>query len=144
MLHKVPKDGWAGAATDGERWRWALMQAGEYSAAEAQHAMYVWATFLRSQFGVQTMAYYGGGVGRTSPDGKTDESGPYAVYSLKDEETIARLATGIKRITLPDEYNYISQLEAVTAMAAEGVYARERADGAGGRVTRIGSSTTRR
>ena len=124
ILHQVSKGGWDGAKTDGERWRWALMQASEYSASESQHAKMVWAEFLRGQFGVQTMAYYGGAIGRSAEDGKKDESGPYAVYTLKDEETIARLATGIKRFTLPDEFNYIKQLEAV-AKVPEQAYTQQ-------------------
>ena len=32
---------------------------------------------------------------------------PHALQTLKDDETIARLATGIKRFTLPDEFNPI-------------------------------------
>ena len=44
--------------------------------------------------------------------GETDEeqpqkTGPYAVQTLADDETIARLATGIKRFKLPDEFNFI-------------------------------------
>ena len=42
---------------------------------------------------------------------RRDESGAYAVSSLKDTETIARLATGIKRFDLPDEFNYIKLWE---------------------------------
>ena len=137
------KGGWAGAKTDGERWRWALMQAGEYSVAEAQHAQFVWGQFLHSQFGVQTMAYYGAAMGGTGDDAKKNESGPYAVFTLKDEETIARLATGVKRFTLPDEFNYIKQLEAVAnadrdygyMVSAMGALAQHGGPYAGGRGT---------
>ena len=43
----------------------------------------------------------------TSADGRPEASGPYALDTLKDDETIARLATGIKRFKLPDEFNPI-------------------------------------
>ena len=36
---------------------------------------------------------------------KEDESGTYALHTLGENETIARLATGIKRFKLPDEFN---------------------------------------
>ncbi len=46
--------------------------------------------------------------GRMDSDSeKKDESGPYDLFGLKEDETIARLATGIKRFTMPDEFNYI-------------------------------------
>jgi hypothetical protein len=40
-------------------------------------------------------------------DTKKDTSGTYELHTLKDSETIARLATGIKRFTLPDEHNFV-------------------------------------
>ncbi|HVT79520.1 MAG TPA: alpha-2-macroglobulin family protein [Phycisphaerae bacterium] len=122
VLHQIPKGGWAAAKTDGERWRWALMQAGEYSPAEKQHANLMWGEFLRDQFGVQTMAYYGGLIGSSGDNAKNDESGPYAVHTLKDGETIARLASGVKRLSLPDEFNYIKQLELVANSTTDANY----------------------
>lgn len=69
------------------------------------------AQFLQNQFDVQTMAYggYGGNVGRggDNKSGKKDEAGPYAVSTLAEDETIARLADGVKRFKLPDEFNFI-------------------------------------
>ena len=46
-------------------------------------------------------------------DIRRDESGPYALATLKDNETIARLANGIKRFTMPDEFNYIKIFQQV-------------------------------
>ena len=40
-------------------------------------------------------------------DTQEDESGTYALHTLGENETIARLATGIKRFKLPDEFNFI-------------------------------------
>ena len=46
--------------------------------------------------------------GPTSDDEtRKDESGPFAVGTLTEDETIARLANGIKRFKLPFEFNYI-------------------------------------
>ena len=54
------------------------------------------------------MAYYGRYFGRQSrDDGKKDESGTYELHTLSEDETIARLASGIKRFKLPDEFNFI-------------------------------------
>jgi tetratricopeptide (TPR) repeat protein len=54
VFHKIPKS-WVDAKTDGERWRWCLMQATEYSPAVGDRAKLTFATFLRGQFDVQTM-----------------------------------------------------------------------------------------
>jgi len=115
VLHTVPKS-WKEAATDGQRWRWSLTKASETSKLAARQATFTFAEFLRSQFGVRTMAQYGyfgrGGVGAASDDDtKSDESGPYAVRTLAEDETIARLANGIKRFKLPEEFNFIHLLQ---------------------------------
>jgi uncharacterized protein YfaS (alpha-2-macroglobulin family) len=101
--------GWSKAANDGERWRWALMQAAEYDAGRAVDMKWRFAQFLHNQFGVQTMAYYGRFWGRPQSDDETDEdtSGTYELHTLKDTETIAKLATGVRRFTLPDEFNFV-------------------------------------
>lgn len=107
VFYKMPKT-WADAKNDGERWRFLLMQAMEMDASRTGEARMKFATFLDQQFGVRTMAYSGGRMfGRPADDSKKDESGPYAVSTLKNNETIAQLATGIKRFELPDEFNFI-------------------------------------
>ena len=52
-------------------------------------------------------------VRRGAADGRPEASGPYALDTLKDDETIARLATGIKRFKLPDEFNPIKIYETI-------------------------------
>ena len=106
VFHRIPKS-WQDAASDGQRWRWCLVQAVEADAARADEVRYTFATFLRGQFDVQTMGGYGSPYGRSRDDSRKDESGPYAVATLGEDETIARLATGIKRFKLPDEFNFI-------------------------------------
>ncbi|MDB5291448.1 MAG: alpha-2-macroglobulin domain protein, partial [Phycisphaerales bacterium] len=113
VYHKLPKS-WKEAATDGERWRWCLMQASEMSPEYASRATYTFAEFLRGQFDVQSMAQFGysfgrhaGGGAESDDDTKKDESGPFAVSTLSEDETIARLASGIKRYKLPFEFNFI-------------------------------------
>jgi len=114
VFHKMPKS-YEAAASDGERWRWMLVQAAEYDRTRINEVDMMFANFLREQFGVQTMAYYGWGfgAGADEDDKAENKSGTYALHTLSDEETIARLATGIRRFKLPDEFNYIKIYERV-------------------------------
>jgi uncharacterized protein YfaS (alpha-2-macroglobulin family) len=105
IFHTVPKT-FESAETDGQRWRWCLETANEIDPGRHSIPMQ-FANFLHNQFGVQTMASYGWRFGGDADDGKEDESGTYALPTLGENETIARLATGIKRFNLPDEFNYI-------------------------------------
>ncbi|MGK0188984.1 MAG: hypothetical protein ACI9R3_004800 [Verrucomicrobiales bacterium] len=112
VFYSLPTS-WAAAKNDGERWRWALAQAGSVSKAAAARSTLSYAQFLQQQFGVQTMA---GGArvpfGRDSEeDGK--KSGKFAVHTLAENETIARLADGVQRFTLPDDADFIRILRAL-------------------------------
>jgi len=108
VYYHVPKS-WETAASDGERWRWALVQAAECGPGTKHSADWQFAEFLLNQFGVQTMADYGWFFGRAAEadETKKDESGTWELHTLGEDETISRLATGIKRFKLPDEFNYI-------------------------------------
>jgi len=105
IYYTVPKT-WKDARNDGQRWRWCLLQATETSPALARQVRLDFANFLRQQFDVQTMAG-GGRFGRAGDDEEPGKEGPFAVRTLGEEETIARLANGIKRFVLPDEFNFI-------------------------------------
>ena len=109
VFHRVPAD-FAAAATDGARWRWLLQQAAAVDPGLAGHeAQLELATFLRGQFGPETLAEYGAFFQRVpdEDDARKDESGTWALHTLRDNETIARLANGVKRFTLPDEFDFI-------------------------------------
>jgi alpha-2-macroglobulin len=110
VYYKVPKS-YETSQNDGQRWRWMLTQAVEFEPARVNEADMILANFMRGQLGVQTMAQYGrrfrGG------DDKEDTSGTYALHTLTDDETIARLATGTKRFKIPDEFNWIKIYERV-------------------------------
>jgi uncharacterized protein YfaS (alpha-2-macroglobulin family)/tetratricopeptide (TPR) repeat protein len=117
VYHHAPKS-WDAAATDGERWRWCLVQAMENDASNADQVRFEFAQFLESQFGVQTMAYYGWFFGRMNDDDSDkNESGTFALHTLGEDETIARLATGIKRFKLPEEFNHIRIYQQILADA---------------------------
>src|SRR2546430_11599311 len=94
------------------------MQTAELAPSEASRATYTLAAFLREQFDVQTMAQAGypvrfgrrGGAVRGMPrpavvadDTRQDESRPYAVSTLREDETIARPAHRLQPVQLPDE-----------------------------------------
>jgi len=107
VYHSIPET-WETATSDGERWRWALLQVMEYAPTITQQVRYHFADFLKNQFGVQTLAqqrWFARGL--QYDDARKDESGTYALHTLGESETIARLATGIKRFNLPDEFNFI-------------------------------------
>src|SRR5262249_310216 len=109
IYYHIPKS-YETAGNDGERWRWMLSQAAEFDPARVGEIDMLLASFCRGQFGVQTMAQFGRPFRGDKGDGAT---GTFALHTLKDDETIARLATGIKRFTLPDEFNWIKISERV-------------------------------
>src|SRR5262249_25653604 len=63
VYHKVPAT-WEKAASDGERWRWNLVQCAELAPARVNEVDMIFAGFLQSQFGVRTLAQYGYHFGR--------------------------------------------------------------------------------
>ncbi|WP_168205137.1 alpha-2-macroglobulin family protein [Bythopirellula goksoeyrii] len=115
VYYEVP-DSWKTATSDGERWRWILKQIVEWQPANENYVLLTRAKFLQSQFGVQTLSEYGWWFGRSQQAGdEKEETGTFALHTLGENETIARLATGIERFTLPDENNYIKLFEQVAA-----------------------------
>ena len=106
VYYAVPK-AFEKAAGDGERWRWCLTQAMEYDPGQRNTVMHTWATFLYTQFGEPTLNDYGWFFSREAKDNTDTESAAWKLETLKDGETIARLATGIKRFNLPDDQNFL-------------------------------------
>ena len=107
VFHYLPKS-WKSAKSDGERWRWALHRAIETYESNRHAVRMQFASFLREQFGVQTMQQDAHFFSRpVQADKDRDNSGSYELHTLGENETIARLAIGIRRFALPDEFNYI-------------------------------------
>ncbi|MDO4558054.1 MAG: hypothetical protein Q4C47_03720, partial [Planctomycetia bacterium] len=104
------------AVNDGERWRWCLEQTAEADASRLGEIRIEWASFLASQFGVQTLGegFYGRNSDTELP--QSLRSARFQLESLDDTETIARLADGVRRFELPPEFNYIRVLRDVTEM----------------------------
>ncbi len=124
IFYHTPKS-YPDAHSDGERWRWMLSQAVEFDPSLRNEVDVLFADFLRQQFDVQTMAHAIRPF--ASNDSKDERAGIFAVSTLGDDETIARLATGIKRFKLPDEFNWIKIYERVAARgkSAYGDHARD-------------------
>ncbi|MFZ5830538.1 MAG: alpha-2-macroglobulin family protein [Planctomycetota bacterium] len=105
IYYYVPKS-FEAAKNDGERWRWCLEQAGEVDPARMNDVRMTFADFLYHQFGSVTLAQWGWFFG-SPPEDEKAETGTWALHTLGEDETIARLATGVKRFKLPDEFNFI-------------------------------------
>ncbi len=116
IFYHTPES-YAASQSDGERWRWMLSQVVEFAPQRRAEIDTLFAQFLREQFGVTTLAYYSGFFGRQDNEGV--ESGTYALHTLGENETIARLATGVKRFTLPDEFNFIKIYQNVATLPEE-------------------------
>src|SRR5262249_27736054 len=112
ILHYTPKS-WKLAASDGERWRWLLVQAVEFDSNKAHAVDMLFAEFTRCQLGVQAMAFYGWRFGNIDDKEGNKKPGTFQLHTLKENEPIARLATGLKRFENPDEFNWIKVYQRV-------------------------------
>jgi len=104
VYHRLPPS-WADAQSDGERWRWALGQMAALGLD--REARREFAAFLDHQFGVRTLAGQAWMQRDAEDDTRKDESGVWALHTLAEDETIARLACGVRRFRMPDEFNFI-------------------------------------
>lgn len=106
VYHQVPES-WETAKSDGERWRWCLWQASRLDPTRSAEVRYEFASFLRHQFDVHTVAQYGWPADWDTEQSTETSSAAFQVHTLTDKETLARLATGVKRFELPDEFNFL-------------------------------------
>lgn len=114
VFHAEPAS-WPEAATDGERWRWALAEAARRHPPRADEALWRRARFAHELYGVQTMSRFGAlPIGRDG-DGANDTAGPWSVAGLAENETIAQLASGARRFTLPPDYAFIPLMRELSA-----------------------------
>lgn len=116
VLHELPAS-WEQANNDGQRWRWLLDEASRLNPKLKNRRVLKRAQFLQSQFGVQTMASYGWWFGRQAEADQPAQTGTFALHTLNEDETIAKLATGIRRFALPDEHNHLKLLVQIVADA---------------------------
>jgi len=108
IFYHVPKS-FDEAVNDGERWRFALQK------TMSDDVKLKLAAFFKSQFGVNTIAY------NMRNKIQSVKTGPYALHLLKDDESIAKLATGVQRVALPIDCNYMEMYKDLLG----GNYARQ-------------------
>ena len=109
-----PPDAWDAATSDGERRRWALARVAAVGPSFAARATLERAEFLRTQFGVRTLRGWAGLAKMLEPGEDGDPAaGPWSLHTLRDDETIAKLATGVRRFTLPDDQNHVALLKSI-------------------------------
>lgn len=97
---------WDDAKSDGERWRWLLAEIGRLSPESAPQQELQWLLHCHQNYGVNTLASYGWW---SQPDVK-ERDGILQASTLKEDETIAKLANGVKRFTLREDYQFIPGL----------------------------------
>lgn len=96
------------AQNDGERVRYLESQYLAVSTPSSRfHILLQLGDQAQSTFGVQTLSDYSRYFPSRSnePNAPTSETGVWALHTLDDSETIAKLATGVKRFKLPDSDN---------------------------------------
>lgn len=112
VLHQLPES-WKTAISDGERWRFASQQAAAADSKRQSRLDLQWAAFLAAEFGVSQSVVGIGPVLRPLDDDKGDQSTAWEPHRLSDDDTIARLASGIRQLTLPEEFNHIKIIKTV-------------------------------
>jgi len=126
VFYKVPES-FESATSDGQRWRWLLTNAGVLSPRLDSYTKYIFASFLHQQFGVQTLSSYGHyfapRLSRNDSDSKREAPSPYEVHTLTDTETLAKLAIGVKRFNLPEEFNHIKLFKEIVKSPDKGYVA---------------------
>ncbi len=113
---------WDAAKNDGERWRWLLETMVEWHPATAQRrtTSLVPDSCNRSSACKRWPSSAFCCPAIETDDAKNDDkTGIWALDTLGEDETIARLATGIKRFKLPDEQNFIKLFQQVAAIAPQ-------------------------
>lgn len=108
VYHASP-DSFATARTDGERIRWLQAEAIRLNPAIENRVLLARAAFLHYQFGVETLAEQMYLFRNDDSEGEPAKH-LFDLESLGENETIARLATGIKRFSLPDDQNPLALL----------------------------------
>lgn len=124
IFYGVGKD-FQNSKNDGERWRWALSMVSELDPARTPQMRLEYANFLQTELDVRTLQSFPGLFNRADDEKDKDaQSSIYSIKTLEEDETIARLASGVKRFKLPDEHNFIKIFRSV-ADEFKGVYAQQ-------------------
>lgn len=98
---------WEKSANDGERLLWIMEEIARLSPDARREALQQRAELAKSWFSVRSLADLGF---RPADDEKESarQDGIATLHTLKDDETVAKLASGPKRFTLPPEWSFMS------------------------------------
>ena len=116
LFHHLPES-WKAAKNDGQRWRWLLDQMIQADPHRADEARLMFADFLQMHIGVPTVT----GRRMLTPEGKIFE-GPNSTHTLADNETMIVQDKKPKRITLPDEFNFLRIYKEVAQSQPNGMH----------------------
>ena len=105
LILDVPES-WEDAENDGERWRWALSESVRLGPEKESKSKEQWARFLVQHYGVGTLT----GFGRWMQQDPEEAEGILQVHTLKETETLANLASGVRRFDLVADYQFIPLL----------------------------------
>ena len=118
IFYSIPTS-WEAARNDGERWRWALEKMVQWKPSTRPTEQLEAPPCSNHNSASKPWPASPASSCADSID-KDSESKTWALDTLAESETMARLATGIKRLSLPDDQNFIKLYQAVlTAPAAQ-------------------------
>lgn len=99
-------ESWESAKNDGERLLWIFQTQTKLGPEQDREARAALALLAKTWFSVQTLADYGFRFDAREDEAAT-KNGIATLHTLKDDETVAKLATGPKRFSLPPEWNFL-------------------------------------
>lgn len=118
VFFKVPES-WENAANDGERYRYLMQRAALTDADSNADIEFTLAKQFSQWFDVATLRgrdIWNRLESRIEEPGSTDlKQSLLNLSSLAENETITYFASGIKRHTLPDEFNYLGKLKELSS-----------------------------
>ncbi|MFU8780139.1 MAG: alpha-2-macroglobulin family protein [Kiritimatiellia bacterium] len=106
VFFRLPES-YADAANDGERWRALLAEVANMHPPLKNTVLRQRADFAYQLFGVHTLQEFSWFF-RQMPSEEDTLSAAYALHTLEADETIARLANGVKRFRLPADWQFVT------------------------------------
>jgi hypothetical protein len=103
---------WQAATSDAQRLCWVMEQMTRFDGSLRHEALRFKADLAKAWFSVQSLAGYGFRFD-ASDDDTARQDGIATLHTLKDDETVAKLATGPKRFKLPAEWAFLPLLRSL-------------------------------
>ena len=117
VFFRLPES-YGDAVNDGERWRALLAEAVTLHPALEQHVLRTRADFAYQLFGVHSLQEFSWFF-RQMPQEEDTLSAAYALHTLEADETIARLANGVRRFRLPADWQFVTMYQELAASRGE-------------------------